>query len=75
MKMKSAEKIGLAFLSGGILLLIIYGLYNADLSEIDPVVLAGILGMFLGIIILIISTITARRGKEMENITKEDLRP
>jgi membrane protein DedA with SNARE-associated domain len=73
--MKSTEWIGLAFLGGGVLLMIVHGLSNVKVSDIDPVVLTAVVAVFLGTIILFISTVTERRGKEVENITKEDLRP
>ena len=73
--MKLGELVGLAFFGGGTLLLIVYGVYNMDLSDIDPLVLTGTVAIFLGIIILFISILTERRSKDMEGITKEDLRP
>jgi hypothetical protein len=73
--MKIWEWIGLAFLGGGSLLIIVYSMLNVEWDNIDPVVLTSVVAVFLGIIILLISTVTARRSKEMENISKEDLRP
>ncbi len=73
----TGKYIGLAFLGGGFLLLIGYGLYNIfkELTNVDPVVLTAILAIVIGIVILLISTAMDRKSEELKEIKREDLRP
>jgi hypothetical protein len=69
--------VGLACLGGGLLVLLLYGLYGLlkDLGHVDPVVFIGGAGIAAGIIILLVSTAAERTSLDRENIKEEDMKP
>jgi RsiW-degrading membrane proteinase PrsW (M82 family) len=76
--MKMGGIIGLSLLVGGIIVLILYGLYwmfRAMLLGIDPILFIAIVAIFLGAVILLISTALERRKEDLKEIKKEDLKP
>lgn len=76
-KMGTGKWIGLAFLGGGLLILVVYGAYNLlrEVSNIDPVTFTAVLAILFGIAVLIVSTAMDRKSEEEKKIRKEDLRP
>ncbi|HEC88019.1 MAG TPA: hypothetical protein ENI52_01740 [Thermoplasmata archaeon] len=75
--MKTGKYVGLAFLGGGFLILIVYGIYNLikKISGIDPVIFIALIVIIFGIVLLLVSTAMERKSEELEKIRKEDLRP
>ena len=78
--MAKGKLIGLYLFAGGILLLIIYGLYQfvQEISGIDAIVLIGIGAILLGVIVLVISIILEQSSdmkERKEEISKEDFKP
>jgi len=71
--------IGLYMLGGGIVILLVYGLYEmlkTMLSTtVDPIIFVAVVAMILGAIVLIISVIMERKNEELKTIKKEDLKP
>lgn len=64
--MDTAKTVGLAFLGGGVFLLIAYGIYKAleNITSIDPVVLIAVLAILFGIVVLIVATAMDRKSGE-----------
>ncbi|KYK24358.1 hypothetical protein AYK25_00555 [Thermoplasmatales archaeon SM1-50] len=79
--MNTGKTLGLSLIIGGILLLILYGLYLGFEEIVNAFdVISGLLTGFiiLGFLILIISIVIEQRNntkKTMEDINKEDLKP
>ena len=78
--MAKGKLIGLYLFVGGIILLIIYGLYQfvQEISGIDAIVAIGVGAILLGVIVLIISIIFEQSDdmkKRKEEINKEDFKP
>jgi len=75
--MDTAKLVGLAFLGGGIFLLIAYGIYKAleNVTSIDPVILISSLAILFGIVVLLIATAMDKKSGEEKKIKKEDLEP
>lgn len=75
--MDNAKLVGLAFLGGGIFLLVAYGLYNIfkAITNIDPIILISLLGILFGAAVLIVATAMDRSSGEEKKIKKEDLEP
>ena len=67
--MAKGKLIGLYLFAGGILLLIIYGLYQfvQEISGIDAIVLIGIGAILLGVIVLVISIILEQSSDMKES--------
>ena len=77
--MRRIQWIGLTCLGGGLLVWLLYGLYNLlkELAAIDvhPIVFIGGVAVAAGIIILLVSTAAERKSNDVENIREEDLKP
>ena len=78
--MGNGKTIGFYLLIGGIILLLIYGLYQfvKEISGINTVVLIGTVTIIIGAIILIVSLILEQKKdmeKRRQEIKKEDLEP
>ena len=77
--MQRIQWIGLASLGGGLLIWLLYGLYNLlkelETIEVNPIVLIGGVAVAAGIIILLVSTAAERKSNDLEKINKEDLKP
>ena len=78
--MSKGKLIGLFLFAGGILLLLIYGLYQIvqEISGIDAIVAIGSGAIVIGIIVLIISIIFEQSSdmkQRKKEIKKEDLEP
>lgn len=75
--MNRLQMVGLACLGGGLLILLLYGLYDLlkELASVDPVVFIGGAAIAAGVIILLISTAAERTSDDVKNIKKEDLKP
>lgn len=78
--MSKGKLFGLYLLAGGILLLLVYGLYQTvqEISRIDAIVAIGVGAITIGIIALIISIILEQSSdmkKRKEEIKKEDFEP
>ena len=78
--MGNGKTIGFYLLIVGIILLLIYGLYQfvKEISGINTVVLIGTVTIIIGAIILIVSLILEQKKdmeKRRQEIKKEDLEP
>ena len=78
--MSKGKLFGLYLLAGGILLLLVYGLYQTvqEISGIDAIIAIGVGAIIVGIIALIISIILEQSSdmkKRKEEIKKEDFEP
>jgi len=78
--MNNGKTFGLYLFVGGIILLILYGLYQIvqEISGIDIIVALGLGAIALGAIVLIMSIIFEQSNdmkKRKEEIKKEDLEP
>ncbi len=75
--MQIGRILGLYLLGGGIIILLIYGLYEIlkTITFIDPIVFISVTAIVLGSIILITSLIVERKGEDVNKIDKEDLKP
>ena len=78
--MDKGKTIGLYLFVGGIVLLLIYGLYQfvKEIGGMNVIIAIGVGAMILGIIILLISLIfeqTSDMKKRKEEIKKEDFEP
>lgn len=71
--------IGLYLLGGGIIILLIYGLYEilkAMISiPIPPIIFIAAVAIILGASLLIVSTALERRKEELKEVKREDLKP
>ena len=78
--MNKGKLIGLYLFAGGIIILLIYGLYQfvQEISGIDAIVVIGVGAILLGVFVLIISIIFEQSDdmrKRKEEINKEDFKP
>ena len=78
--MNKGKLIGLYLFAGGIILLLVYGLYQfvQEISGIDAIVVIGVGAILLGVLVLIISIIFEQSDdmrKRKEEINKEDFKP
>ncbi len=77
--MRIGRMIGLYMLGGGIVILLVYGLYEmlkTMLSTtVDPIIFVAVVAIILGAIVLIVSVIMERKNEELKTIKKEDLKP
>ena len=80
--MSKGRMTGLYLFAGGIILLIIYGLYlfiqKVELGGIDAIVAIGTGAIIIGVIVLIVSLIFEQSSdmkKRKEEIKKEDFEP
>ncbi|HEC81822.1 MAG TPA: hypothetical protein ENI42_05315 [Thermoplasmatales archaeon] len=73
------KMMGLYLLGGGIVILLIYGLYEmlkVMLStSINPIIFIAVVAILLGAIVLLISTAAERKKEDLKEIKKEDLKP
>jgi len=75
--MQKIKTAGLCLLVGGILLILLYGIYEMvkELAEVNLVVLISILAILAGFLLLLISVVMDRKSKELDRISKEDMEP
>jgi len=78
--MGNGKTIGLFFFFGGILLLLVYGLYQIvqEINGVDPFIAVGAGAIIIGIIVLIISVLFEQSDdmkKRKQEIKKEDFEP
>jgi len=78
--MSTGKTIGLFLFFGGILLLLVYGLYQIvqEISGIDPFIAVGAGAILIGVIVLIISILFEQSDdmkKRKQEIKKEDFEP
>jgi uncharacterized membrane protein len=80
--MSNGKAVGMIIFVLGILILIVYGLYqgfeNLSFEEIDAVIAIGVIAIVIGLIVLFITIIIEQqqgKNKMKEEIKKEDLEP
>jgi len=80
--MSIGKQFGLYLFFGGILLIIIYGLYHfiqeVSIGGVDAIIAIGVGAILMGIIVLVVSIIFEQSSdmeKRKEEIKKEDFEP